>query len=168
MHIPAALLAAALLGFFVPVKAQETKAPGAVPLYKVKFNIRGGIDGKSPALHYSMLIDESRRAAFQATSRVQYDSGSPQYVDVGTNIEVGVHASDGKVMLDGVIELSSITGQVNIGAITEPIVGQRKMAFNTAVVLATPTMIVDDRKASGAVTPNAEMRQVEAVVTRVN
>jgi len=51
MYIPAALIAAALLGFFVPLQAQETKAPGAVPLYKVEFNIRGGIDGKSPSLH---------------------------------------------------------------------------------------------------------------------
>jgi len=115
-----------------------------------------------------MLIDESRRAAFQAASRVPIGGGSPEYVDVGTNIELGVHASDGKVTLDGAIELSSITGQVNIGAITEPIIGQRKMAFNTAVVLATPTTIVDDRKASDAIPPTAGMRQVEAVVTRVN
>lgn len=168
MYMPAALIAATVLGFFVPVQAQETKAPGAVPLYKVEFNIRDSIDGKSPSLHYSMLIDESRRAAFQAASRVPIDGGSTQYVDVGTNIELGVHASDGKVTLDGAIELSSITGQVNIGAINEPIIGQRKMAFSTTVALATPTTIVDERKASDAIPPTVEMRQVEVVVTKVN
>jgi len=56
MYIPAGLIAAAILAFVSPVQAQEH--------YKVEFTIKVG------SLHYSMPIDESRKAVFQAGSRV--------------------------------------------------------------------------------------------------
>jgi hypothetical protein len=142
MYIPSVLMAASLLEFALPVHAQN------VPVYKVEFNIRDGLEGKPhPSLHYSLLLDESRRAVFQAANRLPLDGGSPQYVDVGVNIELAVRASAGKVMLDGAIEFSSVTGQVCMGSLCEPIVAQRKMAFHATLELATPTVIADDRKA---------------------
>ncbi len=51
-----------------------------------------------------------------------------QYQDVGVNIEVTprVHAN-GDVTLKIGMDISSVTGQSNIGGITQPIIGQRKV-----------------------------------------
>jgi general secretion pathway protein D len=51
-----------------------------------------------------------------------------QYQDVGVNIEVTphVHASR-EVSLKITMEISSVTGQANIGGITQPIIGQKKV-----------------------------------------
>ncbi len=51
-----------------------------------------------------------------------------QYQDVGVNVEVTprVH-SNGDVTLKIVMDISSVTGQSNIGGITQPIIGQRKV-----------------------------------------
>jgi len=51
-----------------------------------------------------------------------------QYQDVGVNIEVTprVH-SNGDVTLKIAMDISSVTGQSNIGGITQPIIGQRKV-----------------------------------------
>jgi len=166
MYLPAVLIAAALMEFVLPLQAQDTRESGGLPVYKVEFNIRGGFDGKSPTLHYSMLIDESRRAAFQAASRVPIEGGTPPFVEVGMSVELGVRASDGKVTLDGVIELSSVTGQACMGAICEPIVGQKKVAFNTTIPLAAPTAI--DQTGAPGTLPSGAMRQVEVVVTKAN
>ena len=180
MHTPAVLIAAALCGFLAPVQAQEK--PSA---YRVELNIRDGIDGKPhPSMQYTMLIDDSRRAVFQAASRVPIEGGTPGFVDVGVNIELTARASGGKVTLDGAIDLTSITGYANFGgSLTEPIIGQRKIAFNRTVELDRPTIIVDDRPAGFVVTgplasaqvtasdqpPSiAAMHQVVAIVTRVN
>jgi hypothetical protein len=88
--------------------------------------------------------------------------------------------------LHGNINLTSITGQVNLSAVSQPIIGQRRMAFNTTVELGSPTVIIGDRNASAAKpiplnraevlssalsgTPltQAPTRQLEATVTRVN
>jgi hypothetical protein len=187
MHISAALIAATLLMLPGPVRAQETKESGSPSIYKIELNIRDGVEGKPhPSLHYTMLVDESRKAVFQAGSRVPIDSDSARCVDVGVNIELTAHASDGKVTLIGEIELTDITGQVNLSAISEPIVGQRKIAFDTTVELGKPALIVDDRAQAialiGNFTPRgvvakgspdqpvriAAMHQVEAVVTKAN
>jgi hypothetical protein len=136
MNIPAGLAAAAIFALVSPLHAQAR--------YKVEFTIKDG------GLHYSMPIDESRKAVFQAGSRVPDGCGS-QFVDTGANIELTAHASDGKVVLVGVIDLSSITGHVNLSSICEPIIGQRKIVFSTAVELGKRTRLQDD---------------VEAVVTK--
>ena len=102
------------------------------------------------------------------------------------NIECTVHESDGKAVLRGGIELTSLKGYVNLSAISQPIIGQRKVTFNSTVELGTATVIVGDRNllalppvsvnrmdvlASGI--PGERLAigaagQVEATVTRVN
>src|SRR6266498_5727682 len=51
-----------------------------------------------------------------------------QYLDVGVNIDVtpNIH-SNGDVTLKVAMDISSVTGQTNIGGITQPIIGQRKI-----------------------------------------
>ena len=51
-----------------------------------------------------------------------------QYTDVGVNIDVTprVHAN-GDVTLKVMMDISSVTSQANIGGITQPIIGQRKI-----------------------------------------
>lgn len=187
MRIPAALIAATFLGSALLVHAQERKESSGPAVYKVEFDIRNGSDGEAqPSQHFSMLIDESRKGIFQAASRVPVATGSPQHVDVGVNIECTVHESDGKATLHGGIELTSITGYVNLSATSQPIIGQRIMSFSTTVELGTPTVIIDDRNALAATRVSlhrtdapresqlnrlgavAATHQVEATVTKVN
>ena len=51
-----------------------------------------------------------------------------QYLDVGVNIDITprVHAN-GDVTLKITMDISSVTGTSNIGGITQPIIGQRKI-----------------------------------------
>jgi general secretion pathway protein D len=51
-----------------------------------------------------------------------------QYIDVGVNIDVTPHVhSDREVSLKISMEISSEIGQANIGGITQPIIGQKKV-----------------------------------------
>ncbi len=51
-----------------------------------------------------------------------------QYIDVGVNIEVTPHVhADREVTLKITMEISSVTGQANIGGITQPIIGQKRV-----------------------------------------
>ena len=51
-----------------------------------------------------------------------------QYLDVGVNMDITprIH-SDGDVTLKVVLEISSVTGNTNIGGINQPIIGQRRV-----------------------------------------
>jgi general secretion pathway protein D len=50
------------------------------------------------------------------------------YLDVGVNVEIMPHVHEnGDVSLHVALEISSVTGQVNLGGINEPIIGQRKI-----------------------------------------
>ena len=51
-----------------------------------------------------------------------------QYLDVGVNVDVTptIHAN-GDVTLKTIMDISSVTGNTNIGGITQPIIGQRKI-----------------------------------------
>jgi hypothetical protein len=162
MNIPAVLIAAALSASVPPAQAQEKKESAAPPVYKVELNIKDGGDAESqPSLHFSMLIEESRKSVFQATSRGPSGCGS-QLVDTGANIELTAHGSDGgKIVLDGSVDLTSVTGQVNLSSLCEPIIGERKLAFRTTVELGKTATLPDE---PGAL----PTRRVEAVVTRVN
>jgi hypothetical protein len=185
MRVLAALITATFLGSALRVQAQESKEPSGPAAYKVEFDIRNGSDGESqPNQHFSMLIYESRKGIFQAASRDAVATASPHYVDVGVSIECTVYESDGKVFLRGAIETTSIAGHVNLSAMSQLIIGQRKMAFNTAAELGTPTVITDDLNAlavhpiplnrtaapaSGIQTkppPVDAVHQVEATVTK--
>jgi general secretion pathway protein D len=51
-----------------------------------------------------------------------------QYLDVGVNVEITPHVHDnGEVSLHVALDISNVTGQVNLGGINQPIIGQRKM-----------------------------------------
>src|SRR6266581_5155644 len=51
-----------------------------------------------------------------------------QYLDVGVNIEITPHVhSNGEVTLKITMDVSNVTGQSNIGGISQPIIGQRKI-----------------------------------------
>ena len=153
MHLRIALLAAALLGL--------TDA-GSPPVYKVDLAISSGtVEKPQPTTHYTMLVDESRKAVFQAISRADFGNISPPYVDAGTSIELTVRDAAGKVNLDGVIDVTAITGEVYIGALREPIIAHRKLAFHTDMELEKTTEIRNDH-------PDYSMRKVEIAVTRVN
>ena len=50
------------------------------------------------------------------------------YLDIGVNVEILPHVHEnGDVSLHISLEISSVTGQVNLGGINEPIIGQRKI-----------------------------------------
>jgi general secretion pathway protein D len=51
-----------------------------------------------------------------------------QYLDVGVNIEITPHVhSNGEVTLKITMDVSAVTSQANIGGISQPIIGQRKI-----------------------------------------
>jgi hypothetical protein len=162
MNIPAVLIAATLVASVPHSQAQEKKESAAPPVYKVELNIKDGGDAESqPSQHFSMLIDESRKSVFQARSRV-LDGCGPQLVDTGANIELTAHGSDGgKIALDGTIDLTSITGHVNLSSLCEPIIGERKLVFQTSVELGKTATLRDEPGALAT-------RRIEAVVTKVN
>jgi general secretion pathway protein D len=55
-----------------------------------------------------------------------------QYLDVGVNIDITPHIhSDNEVTLKMVLEISSVTGSQDIGGITQPIIGQRRIEHET-------------------------------------
>ncbi len=55
-----------------------------------------------------------------------------QYLDVGVNIDITPHIhSNNDVTLKMSLEISSVTGQQNIGGITQPIIGQRRIEHET-------------------------------------
>ena len=57
-----------------------------------------------------------------------------QYLDVGVNIDITPHIhSSGEVTLKMALEISSVTGSENIGGITQPIIGQRRIEHETRV-----------------------------------
>ena len=51
-----------------------------------------------------------------------------QYLDIGVNVDITPHIhSDKEVTLKMSLEISSVTGQQNIGGITQPVIGQRRI-----------------------------------------
>jgi general secretion pathway protein D len=55
-----------------------------------------------------------------------------QYLDVGVNIDITPHVlAEGEVSLKMVLEVSTVTGQVNIGGISQPQIGQRHIEHET-------------------------------------
>jgi len=55
-----------------------------------------------------------------------------QYLDVGVNIDITPHIhSDREVTLKLALEISSVTGNENIGGISQPVIGQRRIEHET-------------------------------------
>jgi general secretion pathway protein D len=54
------------------------------------------------------------------------------YLDVGVNVDITPHIhSDNEVTLKMMLEISSVTGSQDIGGITQPIIGQRRIEHET-------------------------------------
>src|SRR5205823_2000492 len=145
---PALLIAAAIFPSVFPLHSQERTAPAR---YQVELDVRSDNDGTGQ--RFTMLVEESRKGVFKSTDRVPLQAGSPDHVDVGVNIECTVHESNGSVTLLADIELSRITGYVIMGAISQPIIGQRKIAFEKSLELGTPTVVADGRNAAASSAP---------------
>ena len=111
-----------------------------------------------------MRIDDSRKNVFQAVDRVQVEHGSSSIIDVGATIECTAWELGGQINLRGAIELSSIDGNVTTGGITQPIIGQRKIAFERTLKPGEAIILVDDSKTS----PARKGDFVEARVTKLN
>lgn len=55
-----------------------------------------------------------------------------QYLDVGVNIDITPHIhSEHEVTLKMILEVSSVTGTQNIGGISQPVIGQRRIEHET-------------------------------------
>ena len=55
-----------------------------------------------------------------------------QYLDVGVNIDIVPHIhSDQEVTLKMALEISSVTGNENIGGVSQPVIGQRRIEHDT-------------------------------------
>jgi general secretion pathway protein D len=53
------------------------------------------------------------------------------YIDVGVNVDMTPHVHDnGDVSLHIELDISTVNGQVNLGGITQPIIGQRKVSHD--------------------------------------
>jgi general secretion pathway protein D len=58
-----------------------------------------------------------------------------QYLDVGVNIDITPHIhSDREVTLKMVLEISTVTGTQDIGGITQPVIGQRRIEHESRLV----------------------------------
>lgn len=68
-------------------------------------------------------------AAFSPLVNTQF-----QYLDVGVNIDITPHIhSANDVTLNMVLEISSVTGSQNIGGISQPVIGQRRIQHEMRV-----------------------------------
>lgn len=141
MRTAVGTLAAVLLGCMLPVHAQ------APAVYRVEFEISdGAAKAGQPPRHFTMVIDESRKGVFQAGNRVPArNTSSSPFIDVGAKIECSVRGQGDQVALEGTIEMSEVTGNICVGE-CEPIIGQRKMVFHTAVELGKPIVIASADK----------------------
>ena len=53
------------------------------------------------------------------------------YIDVGVNVDLTPHVHDnGDVSMHVELDISSVTGHVNLGGIDQPIIGQRKVSHD--------------------------------------
>ena len=179
MRLSLALAAAALLMVQWPARAQDARGPA---IYKVDFDIHDSGDAAGKARHYTLLTSANQKAIFKVGSRVPVATGSFEpgtggganplvntqytYIDVGVSIECTVGDVNGRLMMHGNIDVSTIlkheaaTPSANP---PNPTVAQTKLQLDTAVDPGKPTVVA-------AIDDPATMRQfqVQATVTRVN
>ena len=184
MHAPVALVAASILMALPPVHAQERTDSGGPAIYKVEFNIHEGSDAAAKSgRRYTLLTSGNRKSVFKVGNRVPVATGSFQpgvggvgvnpmvntqftYIDVGVNIECQVNEMNGRLLVHGNIDLSTVVqNAAEKGSATpsNPTVGQTRLDLDTAVEPGKPTVIasIDDPV-------NMRKLQVEATVTKVN
>ena len=179
MRLSLALAAAALLAVQWPVHAQTSHGPA---IYKVEFDIHDGSEAAGKARHYTLVTSENQKAVFKVGSRVPVATGSFEpgtggganplvntqytYLDVGVNIECTVGDMNGKLMMHGSIDISTIVQHEAATASANPpnpTITQTKLQLETSVDLGKPSLVA-------AIDDPVTMRQfqVQATVTRVN
>jgi hypothetical protein len=179
MRLSLALAAAALLMVQWPVHAQDSHGPA---VYKVEFDIHDGSGAAGKARHYTLVTSANQKATFKVGSRVPVATGSFEpgagggvnplvntqytYLDVGVNIECTVGDMNGKLMMHGNIDISTIVqheGPTASANPPNPTITQTKLVLDTSVDPGKPSVVasIDDP---------VTMRQfqVQATVTRVN
>lgn len=179
MRVSVVLVAAAVLLPQLPVCAQDRVGP---PIYKLDFNIRDGGDTSAKGVrHYSLLMETGRKAIFKVGDRIPVASGSFQsggtgvnplvntqftYIDIGVNIECSLNEQNGRILLHGDLDLSTVAppdAAAHAAIPANPTVAQTKLNLDTALEAGKPTVIaaIDDPVTS-------RKFQVEATVARVN
>ncbi|HTP34336.1 MAG TPA: cohesin domain-containing protein [Candidatus Acidoferrales bacterium] len=78
------------------------------------------------------------------------------YIDVGVNVEMQTRVHDnGEVSIHVDLDISAVTGQVNLGGISQPIIGQRKVSHDIRMkegeveLLAGLTKVQDSKTKTG-------------------
>jgi Bacterial type II and III secretion system protein len=175
MRTSLALAAAAILMAHTPVRAQDSHGPA---VYKVEFDIHDGSEAAGKVRHYTLLTAANQKATFKVGSRVPVATGSFQsgtgaasmtpvtqytYVDVGVNIDCTIGEANGKLLMHGNVDISSIMKNEPALPSANPTVGQTKLVLDTAVDPGKPTVVasIDDPV-------TARQFRVQATVTRVN
>jgi hypothetical protein len=113
----------------------------APTVYKVQLELKPDAGTSSqPNMRFALLVQQSRQSVFKAVDAVQVE-GTPasSTIDVGTTITCTIDEADGKLRLHGNLEISKVTGSADLGGVAQPIIGQRKLKFDTVVEPGTPT-----------------------------
>jgi hypothetical protein len=179
MRISLALAAAAAMLAHAPAHAQDSRGPA---IYKVEFDIHEGSGAAAKTRRYTLVTSVNQKATIKVGSRVPVATGSFQpgtggagvnplvntqytYLDVGVDIECIVTDMNGKLVMHGTIDSSSIVEHEGAHGAPppNPTLGQTKLTLDTSVDPGKPTTVaaIDD-PVSG------RQFQVQATVTRVN
>jgi hypothetical protein len=178
------LIAATLLLPQVAVHAQEKKESAGRPSYRVEFNIRDSSDAAAKSRHYMLLMQEGRKTVFKIGTRVPVATtesflpstgGSAvnamaatqyQYVDVGVNIECLVSEMNGKIAVQGNLNLTNVMQRDSAARearLSNPTLAQTKLDLDAAIDPGKPTVIAAFDDPAGT-----RQFQVETTVTRAN
>ena len=169
-----ALAAAALLMVQWPARSQESRGPA---IYKVEFDIHDSGDAAGKVRHYTLVTSANQKAVFKVGNRVPVATASFQpstggaatspvtqvtYLDVGVNIECNLGDRNGRLMMSGSIDISTIPHEA-ASAGGNPTITQTKLQLETAVDPGKPSLVaaIDDPV-------TARQFRIEATVTRVN
>jgi hypothetical protein len=133
-------IAALLFSCALSIHAQQTTSSVG---YKVQLDLQPDTVAKNqPTQHFTLFVQQSRAGILKAIDSVPVETNAATTtIDVGVSIECTVQESEGKLKLQGNLDVSRITGNVNLGAIAQPIIVQRKLVFDTALQLGAPTQV---------------------------
>jgi general secretion pathway protein D len=179
MRISLALAASAAMLAHAPAHAQDSRGSA---VYKVEFNIHDGNGAAAKIRRYTLVTTANQKATIRVGSRVPTATGSFQpgvggvgvnplvntqytYLDVGVDIECIVADVNGKMVMHGTIDSSSIVEHEGAHGAPppNPTLGQTKVTLDTSVEPGKPTTVaaIDDPV-------TGRQFQVQATVTRVN
>jgi hypothetical protein len=134
------LTLACSLGF-----AQSADAPKEMALryYKLDFVVKDIDEGKViTARNYSIIVRNDNRNGddqIRAGSKIPIGGDPPQYVDIGTNIDVGhVIDSSGELSFHLSAEVSNVLSD---GSSPRPIIRQNRWSSYVTVPIKKPTIV---------------------------